>query len=206
MSFRAALLAIGLGCAGQQAARGPDRVPAPAALDCTAPIGAFDRTMDAELETQTAGMAAADRAATEDLVARTAPSMKAAIERRCTGDRWSAAILDCYSRVSDRPGMDRCRDMLTADQRTALTSELSLVVNARPRSGIPDCDAYIDTVERLVVCEAVPDDARVAARRGLDQAAPAWAGMPVERQNEAAAACRAEVDALRRSLDEMGCK
>ena len=75
-------------------------------------------------------------------------------------------------------------------------------------TGLPDCDRYLQVIERYLQCPKVPQAARDAARQGIDAMKQGWAdmsGVPDEARRAANDACRQAVDAVRQGASAMGC-
>jgi hypothetical protein len=49
--------------------------------------------------------------------------LKEVITKRCTEDKWSAEVIDCYSKVTNRQDVAACRAKLPADQGAKLRNE-----------------------------------------------------------------------------------
>jgi len=77
------------------------------------------------------------------------------------------------------------------------------------KTGIEACDAYVAAVTKYVECDKVPDAARDATKKGLDQMQAAWADMdkmPDEAKKAAGDGCKQAVDALKKGAEAIGCE
>jgi len=77
-------------------------------------------------------------------------------------------------------------------------------------SGIPECDAYLAEMQRLVQCPKFPVQAKQAMQQALAQAAQGWQALrdpsvPAESRRTAAQACTQATQALRQAAAQMGC-
>ena len=57
-----------------------------------------------------------------------AVKLKGVITNRCTEDKWSADVIDCYSKAAKREDLRNCRNKLPQDQQAKLQSEEMLVM------------------------------------------------------------------------------
>jgi hypothetical protein len=76
------------------------------------------------------------------------------------------------------------------------------------KTGIPECDTYVALVKSYIECDKVPDQARDATRKGLEQMQEAWASikdLPPGTIKVAADGCKTASDALRKGADALGC-
>src|ERR1700710_2512169 len=53
----------------------------------------------------------------------TAVKLKGVITNRCTEDKWSADVIDCYSKAQKRTDLRDCRNKLPEDQQQKLQAE-----------------------------------------------------------------------------------
>lgn len=116
--------------------------------------------------------------------------LKAAITHRCTEDKWSADVLDCYRNASSMPEMKACRGRLPAEASSKLQAdEMQVMMTAMggegggmmPPHGPPagddaaklqaDLDELTKQVDAAVAAlAAAPNDAdRTAAQAKLEQ-------------------------------------
>ena len=75
-------------------------------------------------------------------------------------------------------------------------------------TGIEECDAYVAAVKKYVECDKVPDQARDATKKGLEQMQSGWANMdkmPDEAKKQAGEGCKQAVDALKKGAEALGC-
>lgn len=75
-------------------------------------------------------------------------------------------------------------------------------------TGIPQCDAYLDAVDRYIGCAKVPAAARDATRKAIEQSRQAWRSFEdsnPEARESAAAACEQGLDALTTASKAIGC-
>ena len=50
--------------------------------------------------------------------------MRRIVADRCAADQWTAAARTCLTRAHSAPDVERCQDLLTADQVAALTDQM----------------------------------------------------------------------------------
>lgn len=77
-------------------------------------------------------------------------------------------------------------------------------------TGVPECDAYIATIQRYAQCPKVPVEAKQAIQQAIGQMAQGWAmlrdpAVSADARKAAADACKQAVDALKQSAAAMGC-
>ncbi|HET9992756.1 MAG TPA: hypothetical protein VFQ65_29680 [Kofleriaceae bacterium] len=58
----------------------------------------------------------------------TAVKLKGVMTNRCTEDKWSADVIDCYSKAEKRADLRDCRAKLPQDQQAKLQSEETQVM------------------------------------------------------------------------------
>ncbi|MBT8495907.1 MAG: hypothetical protein KJO07_22880 [Deltaproteobacteria bacterium] len=76
-------------------------------------------------------------------------------------------------------------------------------------TGIEECDAYVAAVTKYVECDKVPDQARDATKKGLEQMQAGWANMdkmPDDAKKQAGEGCKMAVDALKKGAEALGCE
>ncbi|MCA9679347.1 MAG: hypothetical protein H6708_17215 [Kofleriaceae bacterium] len=76
-------------------------------------------------------------------------------------------------------------------------------------TGLPDCDAYVASMEKYMQCDKVPQAARDAAKQGMDAMKSGWgdmSGMPDDAKKQANDACKQAVDAMKQGAQAMGCE
>jgi len=78
------------------------------------------------------------------------------------------------------------------------------------KTGVPECDAYLQAFDRYMQCDKVPQQARDASEDSIAQMRQAWAMLrdpkvPPEAKKAAADACKEAHEALKQSASAMGC-
>lgn len=77
------------------------------------------------------------------------------------------------------------------------------------KTGIDECDQYVDAVMKYVECDKVPDQAREATKKGLEGMKKGWGdidNMPDEAKTAAADSCKTALDALQKGAEAIGCE
>jgi hypothetical protein len=64
--------------------------------------------------------------------------MKQAMTTRCTEDKWSADVLDCYSKAASREDLKACREKLPPEQASKLQAEMMQVMAGMMGKGGPN--------------------------------------------------------------------
>ena len=54
----------------------------------------------------------------------------------CRADKWSADVIDCFSKASDQPSIKACRQKLPQDLQTKLQTDIVQVMSAGARDGV----------------------------------------------------------------------
>ena len=107
----------------------------------------------------------------------TAVKLKGVITNRCTEDKWSADVIDCYSKAQKRTDLRDCRNKLPEDQQQKLQAEEQAVMLGAGFGGMrPHGD--MGSGDHPPMGSAVPpvaDGSGMAAPAG-SAAAPAPAG------------------------------
>jgi len=101
---------------------------------------------------------------------------------------------------------------LHTDAGCTVTATLKRTKKGAPAApsttGLSECDDYITLIDRYMRCDKVPQQARDAARQGIEAAKTGWGQlgqMPLEARKAAADACHQANDALRQGAAAMGC-
>ncbi|HTJ47730.1 MAG TPA: hypothetical protein VL463_36790 [Kofleriaceae bacterium] len=97
-----------------------------------------------------------------------------------------------------------------ADAISAALTQASCLPGAGT-SGVPECDAYVETLRRYAQCNALPVDTKQALMQAVSQMSDAWKPLhdpntPPEAKKAAADACKQAIDALRVSAQGQGCQ
>jgi hypothetical protein len=73
-------------------------------------------------------------------------------------------------------------------------------------TGIPECDAYVETVKHYGGCDKLPQAAKDAVAKSVEEMEASWnATMDDEAKKAAAEGCKAGNDALRDAAKQIGC-
>ncbi len=100
------------------------------------------------------------------------------------------------------------RTLMSRLSREAAACRTAVRRQFAPRSGIAECDQYIEITEWYMECDAIPQAARDGMKQGMDAMQQAWAdnqNLPDEARSAMADGCRAAVDAIKQSAAAMGC-
>jgi hypothetical protein len=92
-----------------------------------------------------------------------------------------------------------------AGQAAALATE---VASCASTGGLAECDRYVALMEGYLRCDQVPQQARDAARQGIDAMKASLRdtrNLPTEARQAAEDACKQAADALRQAASTMGC-
>ena len=57
-----------------------------------------------------------------------AGKLKDTLIKRCTEDKWPSEVVNCFTTVSDRPGMQQCQQKLNDEQRDKLLADIRNVM------------------------------------------------------------------------------
>ena len=108
-----AVAAVGAGCSKKGASSG----------SCAGAVSKGVDTMMAagqkRMESMPGGMPADIKAKMDEASAK----LKTVIANRCTEDKWSAEIIDCYNKAATREDLKACRAKLPPEQASKLQSE-----------------------------------------------------------------------------------
>jgi hypothetical protein len=75
-------------------------------------------------------------------------------------------------------------------------------------TGIPECDAYVATMDKYAKCDKIPADAKKAMVDAFEQGKQGWAALanaPAETKTAAAGGCKTADDAAKQALTQLGC-
>ena len=99
--------------------------------------------------------------------------LKAAIVKRCTEDKWSSEVIDCYAKAASKPEITACRGKLPPDQASALQAEeMQGMFGATPSPAA--IQGQLDALGKQLndaqqeLTNATDDASRVAAKEKLN--------------------------------------
>ncbi len=168
-------------------------------------------------------------AAADYLVSRygdgAADAIREITRHRCEQDHWGSAVLTCLDRVTSDNEMQRCIGQLEESQQRAVEAEMKAFVG-RPVKVIPDvpldawvdpledmddttatvpysCRQYEQLIEKVKICDKLPQASRDALKQALDAMKSGWAGyaaMPQEAKDALSSGCQQGVDALTQGM------
>lgn len=102
-----------------------------------------------------------------------ADAIRDVVVRRCTIDRWSAAMHDCLRATTSTADRRGCRAHLTDDQNAQLDRDLGRFIP--PTRGVPDsCRAYERALAPLLTCDALARELRDDLAAKLAEHQRAW--------------------------------
>ena len=92
---------------------------------CTvAATKAVDLSMGARLKRlESRGSAGSDMSDVKAKLEEQATKFKGVMAKRCTDDKWSQDVIDCYTNAASRDVLMSCRTKMTPDQQAALQKE-----------------------------------------------------------------------------------
>ncbi len=123
-----------------------------------------------------------------------ARAVAATMERRCDVDFWSERTRTCLAEEPALDGQHKCRDTLTAPQRTQLATALAALdapaatsVSAItdpdcPPTVVEECAAVCDALAQVAQCYDMAPQARVMLKQSWVHAMAIWATQPVDVQ------------------------
>jgi hypothetical protein len=153
---------------------------------------------DKQWKDKLAGVGAKEK---KKLVKASTTAMAAA----CKDETWSALVRGCVIAAKTTEERGWCLDSAVDFGRWAYPAES--VRPATMASGMPECDKYIASVEKLLVCDKFPETARDATREGIKAMREGWAtATSADARMLAEDACRTANDAMAQAAEAMGCK
>lgn len=148
------------------------------------------------------------------------------IRERCLVDAWPAAAIECFARMSEGE-LGRCAGTLPMRSRDrmfatlgsgglggndgdVISGELSLTISAAKlevlRVGVAECEAFLTSVRRALVCKAMALETRVVLGA---ETADFWSlptdGLPADAQQKMAQVCKKSLAALEEEIVAVGC-
>jgi len=121
---------------------------------------------------------------------------RARMTKACTDDKWAPNMRACIV----AGGADTCFN-------TVSSSAWGFpAVGVFVKSGIPECDAYAQTMKAVEACAAMPQQQRDLLKRSWSFQSVTWASVPADRRATTAVSCRQVDDATRRAITGAGCK
>ena len=126
---------------------------------------------------------------------------------RCRDDRWAADVRACMVGTKSFKDPKHCKSRLTIAQRSHLDADLQSAAAAqRARQYPPPCVLYQDLVDKMAVCDKLPQSAREAMRTGLDALKQNWTDLDnPKRYKDVSDACKAAAEAMRQAGTSLGC-
>ena len=116
--------------------------------------------------------------------------------KACTDDKWSPNMRACIV----AGGADTC--FTTVSSSSWGFPAFGVFV----KSGIPECDAYAQTMKAVDACTVLPQSQRDAIKRSWGYLSVSWASASPERKASTGQTCKQVDEAVRRSLTTAGCK
>lgn len=104
-------------------------------------------------------------------------ALKAVIAKRCTEDKWSAEVLDCYAKASSMPDIRTCRGKLPEAQSKQLQGEemAAMMAGGMPKPNLDEMQKRLDALSASLeaaqqeLSNATDDAARTAAKDKVNQ-------------------------------------
>jgi hypothetical protein len=103
-------------------------------------------------------------------------------------------------------------DEIAAAAPTAAVPDAKAIAALRAeRSGATECDQLLASYADFLVCDKVPTQAKAASTEGVEAMRASWAvlrdpNLPADARRQVADSCAAGRDALRQSLQALGCE
>jgi hypothetical protein len=158
-----------------------------ASHDCAKAVAAH--YADAQWKGKLDAVKGADRA-------RAIAESRARMTKACTDDKWPPNMRACIV----AGGGDACFTAISASAWGF--PALGVFV----RSGIPECDAYAETMKAVDACTAMSQAQRDAIKRSWGYLSTSWASVPAERRAATAVSCKQVDESMRRAVASAGCK
>jgi hypothetical protein len=121
---------------------------------------------------------------------------RAKMTKACTDEKWAPNMRACII----AGGGDTC----FTSGSTALWGFPAAGVFVK--SGIPECDAYAQTIKAVDACIAMPQSQRDAIKRSWGYLSASWANVSADRKSAVAQSCKQVDEAIRRTVTNAGCK
>jgi hypothetical protein len=159
----------------------------PASIGCTQVVAAHYG--DAKWKGKLASYKAAER---KKMIADSRVAMKKA----CTRDAWSETLRACVVAGGEQTCFEVAQLGL-AWGYPAAGSVTSL--------GIPECDEYGATIQRISTCSSIEPDARAALAKSFDEMRAHMASLSAEEKKRLATSCKAGLAAVQGIAEQAGC-
>jgi hypothetical protein len=159
----------------------------PASFDCKKVVGVH--YADALWKDKLTSTRGAERA-------KAIAESRARMTKACTDDKWP-------------PNMRAC--VVAGGGETCFTSISSTpwsfpAAGVFVKSGIPECDAYAETMKAVEACADMPPQQRDSIKRSWSYLSAGWASTPADRRADTARGCKQIDDSVRRAVANAGCK
>jgi hypothetical protein len=120
---------------------------------------------------------------------------RAKMTKACTDEKWPPSTRACIV----AGGGETCYSSVSS------SSWGFPAVGVFVKSGIPECDAYGETIKAADACTAIPQSQRDAIKRSWGYLSASWANTPPDRRAATAASCKQVDDAIKRAIASAGC-
>jgi hypothetical protein len=121
---------------------------------------------------------------------------RAKMAKACTEDRWPANMRACIV----AGGAEACFTAVSS------SSWGFPAIGVIVKTGIPECDAYAETMKAVDACTAMPQSQRDTVKRSWGYLSASWTNATPDRRVAIAASCKAVDEAVRRAVSSAGCK
>ncbi|HWO21988.1 MAG TPA: hypothetical protein VNO30_24670 [Kofleriaceae bacterium] len=123
---------------------------------------------------------------------------RARMTKACTDDKWAPNLRACIV----AGGADAC----FATAAVSASPWGFPAVGVFVKIGIPECDAYAQTMKAVDACGAIPQAQRDALKRSWSYLSATWASVTPDRRAATAQSCKQVDDAIRRTVTSAGCQ
>jgi len=116
--------------------------------------------------------------------------------KACTDDKWAPTMRACIV----AGGSDACFGSVPVSAWGFPAAGVFVKI------GIPECDAYVQTMKAADACAAMSQAQRDALKRSLSYFSASWSNVTPERRAATAARCKQVDDSIRQAVTGLGCK
>jgi hypothetical protein len=122
--------------------------------------------------------------------------------KACKDESWTAFKRGCIVAAKSAQERSYCVEPTWGYPPGDAVQPVSMTTS----TGIPECDAYVETVKHYGACDKLPQAAKDAVTQSIQQMEATWnPNMDDDSKKAAAEGCKAGNDALRDAAKQIGC-
>ncbi len=131
-----------------------------------------------------------------------ARAVRGVFAKRCRDDAWAPEVRRCVVSTTSLKDPKHCKAKLAPPVRAHLETDLAALA-ATTKGTVPAaCREYAHAVERLMICDKIPQAARDSIRASFETQRQAWT---VGGSDASVEGCRPAAEAIKQAAASVGC-